>query len=181
MLHANWTKYRLFFKLPAGTSRGTLRYKDSWFIHLNDSNITPYAAVGECGLLRGLSYDDNNGYESMLNEVCNAINKGIQTPDITEFPSIRFGLEMAKIEGLKLIPIEGTDEQIIQFYLKEGGKVKLSVLDQNGTKVFNLLNHEFKNGGVYKKRIRTKKFDPGVFNVELKVDEAVELERLVVL
>jgi hypothetical protein len=90
-------------------------------------------------------------------------------------------LEMAKIEGLKLIPIEGTDEQIIQFYLKEGGKVKLSVLDQNGTKVFNLLNHEFKNGGVYKKRIRTKKFNPGVFNVELKVDETVELERLVVL
>lgn len=94
---------------------------------------------------------------------------------------IKDELEMAKIEGLKLIPIEGTDEQIIQFYLKTGGKVKLSILDHNGNKVFSLLNHEFKNGGVYKKRIRTKKFDPGVFNVELKVDDLTEFERLVVL
>ena len=94
---------------------------------------------------------------------------------------VREEYEKAQIEGLKLIPIENTDEQIIQFYLKQGGKVQLSVLDNNGNKVFDLLNHEFKNGGVYKKRIRTKRFDPGVFNVELKVNEDVEVERLVVL
>ena len=94
---------------------------------------------------------------------------------------IREEVEKAKIEGLSVIPLEGTDEQIIQFYLKEGGKIQLAILDYNGQKVFDLLDHEFKNGGVYKKRIRTKKFDPGVFKVELKVDDVVELERLVVL
>ena len=94
---------------------------------------------------------------------------------------IRQEVEKAKIEGLSVIPLEGTDEQIIQFYLKEGGKIQLDILDHNGQKVFDLLDHEFKNGGVYKKRIRTKKFDPGVFKVELKVDDVVELERLVVL
>jgi len=94
---------------------------------------------------------------------------------------IREEAEMAKIEGLKVIPLDESDEQIIQFYLKNGGDVHLVILDHTGKKVFDLLHHEFKNGGVYKKRIRTKKFDPGVFKVELEVDGVVEMERLVVL
>jgi len=89
--------------------------------------------------------------------------------------------EMAKIEGLRVIPIEGGDEQIIQFYLQKGGNVQLSILNDAGTKIFDLLDHEFTNGGVYKKRIRTKKLDAGVFKVELKVNDVVQMERLVVL
>lgn len=94
---------------------------------------------------------------------------------------IKEEIEIAKIEGLRVIPLEDGEEQIIQFYLKKGGSVHLAILDQAGTKIFDILNHEFKNGGVYKKRIRTKKFDPGVFKVELKVDNTIQQERLVVL
>ncbi|MDF1696425.1 MAG: PA14 domain-containing protein [Saprospiraceae bacterium] len=94
---------------------------------------------------------------------------------------IKEAQELAKIEGLKLIPVENSDEQIIQFYLPKGGKVKLSISDKSGATVFTLLEHEFKNSGVYTKRIRTKKFDSGIFNVELNVDDAIEYERLVVL
>ncbi|MEM9548025.1 MAG: PA14 domain-containing protein [Bacteroidota bacterium] len=94
---------------------------------------------------------------------------------------IRQEAELAKIEGLRVIPLDGSDEQIIQFYLKTGGDVHLVIVDHKGNKVFDLLHHEFKNGGVYKKRIRTKKFDPGVFKVELEVNGEIEMERLVVL
>ena len=100
MLTATYKKHTLIFKQASGTSRGILRTKDSYFILLKSSEKPNITAVGECGLLRGLSIDDVPNYEAKLAEVCRDINnyefwlnEGLRT-----FPSIHFGLEMALLD-----------------------------------------------------------------------------------
>jgi len=93
MLKAHWKKHTLEFKRPSGTSRGVLKKKSSWFIHLTDG-ISEKGAIGECGLLRGLSVDPWDSYEEKLQEVCDRINE-YESIDLTAYPSIQFGLEMA--------------------------------------------------------------------------------------
>lgn len=91
---ANWFKYTLNFKQRAGTSRGVLHTKDSYFIRLVDEGKT---GLGECGLLRGLSIDDRPDYEVHLNWLKENINLSHSEifGYLNEFPSIQFGLEMA--------------------------------------------------------------------------------------
>ena len=94
MLKASWEKHTLNFKQASGTSRGILRTKDSYFIKINDGSNT---GIGECGILKGLSYDDRPDYEQKLAEVCSHINEYEQLliGELSEWPSIHFGLEMA--------------------------------------------------------------------------------------
>jgi len=56
MLELSLKKYNLIFKHPAGTSRGVLKTKPSWFFELKSSDNR--ISIGECGLLPGLSFDD---------------------------------------------------------------------------------------------------------------------------
>lgn len=94
MLQASYHKYDLIFKRPSGTSRGVMTTKETWFIRLNDADGR--SGVGECGLLRGLSYDDRPGYEKQLEAVCaNPIHFLTYPEELNEWPSIRFGLEIA--------------------------------------------------------------------------------------
>lgn len=97
MLVARYTAYQLKFKIPAGTSRGVLREKLSYFIALHDSDAPEAIGLGECGILQGLSADDRPGYLEKLEWLCQNINKNPEELDqaLVEFPSIRFGLEMA--------------------------------------------------------------------------------------
>ena len=97
MLRSDWKKYTLNFKRPAGTSRGIIKTKDSWFIIIHKKNNPDIVGIGECGLLKGLSVDDREDYEEKLEEVCKNINnyKIYLDTGLIEFPSIRFGLEMA--------------------------------------------------------------------------------------
>lgn len=94
MLKAHYSKYVLNFKRPSGTSRGILNTKETWFLFLQNDNKQ---AVGECGILRGLSIDDRPEYEEKLAWVCKNINLGLKTlfEELTGFPSIQFGLEQA--------------------------------------------------------------------------------------
>ncbi|TYA78697.1 o-succinylbenzoate synthase [Seonamhaeicola marinus] len=94
MIKATYKKYILNFKQASGTSRGVLKTKETWFLFLNDGIKE---GIGECGLFRGLSSDDRPDYEEKLNWVCNNINIGLENllPQLQEFPSIQFGLEIA--------------------------------------------------------------------------------------
>lgn len=88
--------YTLFFYRPAGTSRGILYEKLSYFIVLKDDLGNKYYA--ECGLLKGLSIDDVPGYEKKLKEVCLALEKWEhETIDLTNWPSILCGVEMLEL------------------------------------------------------------------------------------
>jgi o-succinylbenzoate synthase len=112
-MKAYWKKYTLQFKNPAGTSRGVLRTKDSYFIFLNKDNDS---GIGECGILRGLSADDRPNYEEKLSEVCTILEEGDPknlSDSLIEWPSIKAGLEMAylalKAKDQILFPSDFTD------------------------------------------------------------------------
>ncbi len=105
MLKAEWKKYVLNFKRPSGTSRGVMFDKTSYFIFITDSQKKGITGIGECGILRGLSYDDRPDYESKLSEVCQNIHahEDYLISGLREWPSIHFGLEM----GLRDLEVGG--------------------------------------------------------------------------
>jgi len=97
MLKAFYKKHILHFKKPGGTSRGILREKDSWFLVVYDDQTPEKKGIGECSIIRRLSIDDRPDYEQKLTEISNNIHKYNYWLEegLTEFPSIRFGLETA--------------------------------------------------------------------------------------
>lgn len=94
MMRARFHKYVLDFKRPSGTSRGVMTQKETWLLVLEQNG---QYGIGECGMLRGLSADDRPDYQSRLQWVCDHIDTGLERlwPELMEFPSIQFGLEMA--------------------------------------------------------------------------------------
>ncbi|HHH54398.1 MAG TPA: o-succinylbenzoate synthase [Bacteroidetes bacterium] len=101
MINLKTFKKNLVFKFPAGTSRGILKVKPSWYFILKDTNLPTKEFVGECGLLPNLSIDDRQGYEIFLNKITERINDSQNLDsidDLTGWPSIRFGLEMLKLD-----------------------------------------------------------------------------------
>jgi len=100
MFKAKAYKYTLDFKRPSGTSRGVLKQKESWFIKTWFEDEPDIFGIGECGLLKGLSYDDVPNYEQKVIEVCENINQFSNNfhTSLKDFPSIRFGLEMSLMD-----------------------------------------------------------------------------------
>lgn len=94
MIKAQYSKYFLRFKTPGGTSRGLLRKKETFFIHLKDGDRE---GIGECALFRGLSAEDLPDYEEKVHWACTHINKGLSylLENVKAYPSIQFGLEQA--------------------------------------------------------------------------------------
>ena len=98
MLKANYKAHKLQFKFPAGTSRGVMHSKTSWFLLLERDDACA-SGIGECGLLQGLSPDDTPEYEATLQEVCRNIETYAHHPEkLASWPSIRSGLEMALLD-----------------------------------------------------------------------------------
>jgi len=93
-MKASFRQYILEFKRPSGTSRGLLKTKETWFIIIEEGEKI---GIGECGMFRGLSIDDRADYEDKLTWACNNIERGLDSllRQLSEFPSIQFGLEMA--------------------------------------------------------------------------------------
>jgi o-succinylbenzoate synthase len=97
MYQARLKEHTLRFKTPAGTSRGMLHNKKSWFLILESNNLS---GIGECSPFPGLSPDDNPDYPGVLKDLCRFINDGNHPGnfDLFSFPSIRFGLETAMLD-----------------------------------------------------------------------------------
>ncbi|BAO55861.1 o-succinylbenzoate synthase [Nonlabens marinus] len=93
-MKATFQKYTLEFKQPAGTSRGVLHTKDTYYLILDNGTEK---GIGECNLFKGLSSDDRPGYEEKLQWVCDHIGmKPAQMMEaLQDWPSILFGYEMA--------------------------------------------------------------------------------------
>lgn len=93
-MQAHYNKYSLKFKQPAGTSRGVLRVKETYFLYLDNGTKK---GIGECNLFKGLSIDDRPNYEKKLQWLCDNIS--LKPTDLymelQEWPSILFGYEMA--------------------------------------------------------------------------------------
>ncbi len=91
-MRAAYSPYWLDFKFAARTSREVMRRKLTCFIRLWDDDGR--IGTGECALFQGLSCDDRAGYDEKLHETCVMLERGVM-PDLTEWPSIRFGVETA--------------------------------------------------------------------------------------
>lgn len=97
MLTAKYKKHILRFRFPAGTSRGILYEKPSYYLVLSDNN---FSGIGECSIIPGLSIDDHPDYEYKISQICSLINDGkdISNLDLRSKPSIEFGLETAILD-----------------------------------------------------------------------------------
>jgi o-succinylbenzoate synthase len=86
----------LHFIQPAGTSRGVLLDKPTWFLVIQHQ-LTRSIGIGECSLIPGLSMDNENETEKKLKEVASRIaqNDIPNIEELVEFPAIQFALETA--------------------------------------------------------------------------------------
>lgn len=68
--------------------------KETWFLVLEQNGKK---GIGECGILRGLSFDDRPNFEETLKWVCDNIHLSPVSlhQTLKEYPSIQFGLEQA--------------------------------------------------------------------------------------
>lgn len=109
-LKVTYKKHVLEFKFEAGTSRGVLQDKKTWYIKLIDNANEEIYGIGEAGPLVKLSIDDIPEFEDVLSSVCARLN-GIAKPgsegQVYElldeivahgYPSIYFGLETAMLD-----------------------------------------------------------------------------------
>jgi o-succinylbenzoate synthase len=86
--------HKLQFKNPAGTSRGILLSKESWFIMIESDGLR---GIGECSLIPGLSPDKRDSYEQQLDWLAknpDSYHEWISSNG-DHYPSISFGLETA--------------------------------------------------------------------------------------
>jgi len=93
-LKANYYKYQLNFKRPAGTSRGVLQTKDTYILTIEHQGKKGY---GECALFRGLSADDKPVYTEKLDWLIQNIQLPKETilQELKDYSSIIFGYEQA--------------------------------------------------------------------------------------
>ena len=125
-----WKKHKLKFRFKAGTSRGFLDERETWYIILHDLE-EELTGIGEAGPLKGLSLDDHVDFDEQLSGWCKRIENHLNLygakhrfPDIpSELPSIKMGFETAWLDlqqggirrifdndfyyGNKSIPING--------------------------------------------------------------------------
>ncbi len=90
-----FTKKTFVFKRPSGTSRGILTEKHAWFLEAWDEKNPEIIGLGECSIIPGLSpdFESFEKYEAQLNALC-----ANPETDLTDWPSIKFGLECALLD-----------------------------------------------------------------------------------
>ena len=107
MMKVDCYPYKLKFRFEAGTSRGVLKEKDTYFLKVNDAKGV---GRGECSPIWGLSLDDKEGYNARLTDAQADLSL-LGSPKSQEeifdfaasyasFPSIQMGVEMALLNLL---------------------------------------------------------------------------------
>lgn len=85
------------------------------------------------------------------------------------------------IDLLRVFEVPETDIQVIEFYVEDRGNIKLDIIDASGKEIYTLINTEFINKGLYRKRLRTKKLSQGIYQVIYQYDKKKELEEMTVV
>lgn len=88
-------KKTFVFKRPSGTSRGILTEKHAWFLEVWNEDEPEIKGKGECSIIPGLSpdFESIRQYEAKLKEL-----QKHPTLDLTDWPSIKFGMECAILD-----------------------------------------------------------------------------------
>ena len=105
MYSVSYKKHRLKFRFLAGTSRGTMSERDTYFIYLSKKNDDTIIGTGEISPLSGLSIDFLPNLENIIADVCKRIeNTSIHSLDDifnlipASLPAVRFGFETAFLD-----------------------------------------------------------------------------------
>ncbi len=117
-------QHTLKFRFQAGTSRGTLQEKDSYFIKITDGQDPTRMGIGECGPLMGLSPDLSGNLTGAFSDLITyAASKDLlELQDVAlaipaGYPALRFGLETALLDwhqgGKRLIFNNGFFHSVI--------------------------------------------------------------------
>jgi o-succinylbenzoate synthase len=98
MNRASAEKRILQFKKPAGTSRGVLTEKISWYITVEDEQ-TGKKGFGECSILPGLSPESfSSDFENVISESVKSYNRTGQVEIAEAYPALRFAWEAALLD-----------------------------------------------------------------------------------
>jgi len=168
-LKAQYYKHTLNFRFEAGTSRGVLKKKDSYFLKLFDETQPEIFGLGEAGPLEGLSLDFGTLAENKLKELVNAINSATEDlkSNLNVYSSVLFALETA------LLDLEnGGKHQIFNnSFFNDSDKIKINGLVWMGNKDF------------MKSQI-IEKLESGYDTIKLKIgaidfDEEIELLKFI--
>ncbi len=89
-----YAPYILKFRFPAGTSRGVLTEKPTFFIKVFDEKDPSKFGIGECSVFPGLSPEADGNYGYKLIELLANMALGKET-ELSGYSSIIFGLEQA--------------------------------------------------------------------------------------
>ena len=105
MLRLAYQPYTLHFTFEAGTSRGILTEKETYFIKIFDDKHPQTFGLGECSVLKKLSIDDVPAtiYEAQLQKTATRLADIHTLSDVRkvvpdDFPSIQFGVETAWLD-----------------------------------------------------------------------------------
>ena len=101
MIKASWKKLTLDFKIPSGTSRGVLTQKDSWIVSIWNDNITSIVGKGEASIIKTLSPEWSEHFETKINLICENVTEYITAEGLkklNQYPSIQLALETALLD-----------------------------------------------------------------------------------
>ncbi|MHB1277139.1 MAG: o-succinylbenzoate synthase [Bacteroidia bacterium] len=95
---SSYSIHDLTFKKPAKTSRNTLSTKRVYLLELR--NAEEKVGYGEISPFPGLSMDDREDFVQKLDQTILLLNSRVPEEefDLADWPSIRFGLEMARLD-----------------------------------------------------------------------------------
>ena len=98
-------KYRLNFRFEAGTSRGVMNSKDTYFLKIYNRENPEVFGIGECGPLVGLSPDLEGNLHKAIDQCLSTISgmtdvsiKEVNEIIPDEFPALQFALETALLD-----------------------------------------------------------------------------------
>ncbi len=137
-LTAQYYPHRLRFKFDAGTSRGVLREKATFFVSLASTESPSVLGWGECAPLAKLSIDDCADFEERLRYYLKELEQlenpwdFRSLPGIESYPSIEMGLEVA------LLDLENGGRKILfsRSFVEEGARIPINGLVWMGDKEF---------------------------------------------
>ena len=105
--------YQIHFKFEAGTSRGVLKEKTTYFLKAFENDFPQVVGWGEAAPLPNLSIDDIPDFESRMSDFCNHLSgielikseeeilNWVSTAIPDRFPSIRFAFETALLDLMR--------------------------------------------------------------------------------
>jgi len=110
MLKSAFLSYKLIFHFDAGTSRGVLKEKTSWFIKIWQKDQPEIFGIGECGPLPNLSPDHEPHLADSIQNVLAKITDWSDLPGVEEIgaavasvvpsnlPAVTFAMETALLD-----------------------------------------------------------------------------------